>query len=68
MVAEEKSRLFRVNALLFGECSTGVQLKVLRMVVRHLANLVMSLDDEIVRLVPVESDPVEECKDIVDLC
>ncbi len=68
VVAEEKSRLFRVNALLFGECSTGVQLKVLRMVVRHLANLVMSLDDEIVRLVPVESDPVEECKDIVDLC
>ncbi|MEW6351320.1 MAG: serine/threonine-protein kinase [Thermodesulfobacteriota bacterium] len=67
VVAYEPSKLFRINALLFGQCSPHVQLKVLRMVVRHLANLVISLDDEIVRLAPLDTQ-AEDREDVCQVC
>ncbi len=48
--AVEDCKLLQVNAVLFKELDPLVQLKLLHIVVRNLASLVMSLDNEIMQL------------------
>lgn len=50
VVAAEDCKLLRINALLFKELEPRLQVKMLDIVVRNLARLVISLDNEIVRL------------------
>lgn len=50
VVAKEDSKLLQINALLFKELDSLLQLKMLHIVVRNLASLVISLDGEIMEL------------------
>jgi len=50
VVAKEDCKLLQINALLFKELDPLLQLKMLHIVVRNLASLVMSLDGEIMEL------------------
>jgi CRP-like cAMP-binding protein len=50
VIAEGDCKLLRINALLFQELDPSVQLKMLSIVVRNLSSLVISLDNEIMRL------------------
>jgi serine/threonine protein kinase len=50
VVAVEDCKLLRINALLFQEMDSSIQLKILRIVVGNLASLVISLDNEIMQL------------------
>lgn len=50
VICQEKSKLLQINALLFSQLDPLLQLKVLQIVVRNLASLVISLDSEIMKL------------------
>ena len=50
VVAVEDCTLLRINTLLFNQLDPVLQLKMLQIVVRDLANLVISLDTEIMQL------------------
>jgi serine/threonine-protein kinase len=50
VMAKENCKLLQINALLFKELDPLLQLKMLHIVVRNLASLVISLDDEIMEL------------------
>jgi len=50
VVAVEDCTLLRINTLLFNQLDPALQLKMLQIVVRDLANLVISLDTEIMQL------------------
>ena len=50
VVAQEDCKLLQINALLFKELDPLLQLKMLHIVVRQMASLVISLDSEITRL------------------
>jgi eukaryotic-like serine/threonine-protein kinase len=50
VVAKEDCKLLQINALLFKELDPLLQLKMLHIVVRNLASLVISLDGEIMEL------------------
>jgi len=50
VVAQEDCKLLQINALLFKELDPLLQLKMLHIVVRQMASLVISLDSEIMRL------------------
>lgn len=50
VVCQEDSKLLQINALLFKQLDPLLQLKMLQIVVRNLASLVISLDSEIMRL------------------
>jgi serine/threonine protein kinase len=50
VVCQEDSKLLQINALLFKQLDPMLQLKMLQIVVRNLASLVISLDSEIMRL------------------
>lgn len=55
VVARDACKLLRINAVLFQQLDPGLQLKMLHIVVRNLANLVISLDGEIVKLTDTEA-------------
>ena len=50
VLAREDCKLLRINALLFKQLDPLLQLKMLNIVVRNLASLVISLDGEIMKL------------------
>jgi eukaryotic-like serine/threonine-protein kinase len=50
VVAVEPCKLLQINAVLFRELDPELQLKMLHIVVRNMASLVMSLDDKIMEL------------------
>ncbi|HMK35142.1 MAG TPA: protein kinase [Desulfomonilaceae bacterium] len=50
VLAEEDCKLLQINALLFKELDALLQLKMLHIVLRNMASLVMSLDSEIMHL------------------
>jgi eukaryotic-like serine/threonine-protein kinase len=50
VVAQEDCKLLQINALLFKELDPLLQLKMLHIVVRQMASLVISLDSTIMRL------------------
>ncbi len=50
VIAAEHSKLLQINALLFKELNPLLQLKMLHIVLRNIASLVISLDDEIMHL------------------
>lgn len=59
VVAQDDCKLLQINALLFRELDPLLQLKMLHIVVRQMASLVISLDSEIMRLsdgkIPVDT-------------
>ena len=50
VLAQEDCKLLRINALLFKELDPLLQLKMLHIVLRNMASLVISLDSEIMKL------------------
>lgn len=50
VIAEESCKLLQINALLFQQLEPQLQVKMLHIVVRNLARLVISLDTEVVRI------------------
>lgn len=50
VICQEDSKLLQINALLFKQLDPLLQLKMLQIVVRNLASLVISLDSELMRL------------------
>lgn len=50
VLAQEDCKLLQINALLFKELEPLLQLKMLHIVLRHMASLVISLDSEIMHL------------------
>ncbi|MBI5569487.1 MAG: protein kinase [Desulfomonile tiedjei] len=50
VLAEDDCKLLQINALLFKQLEPLVQLKMLHIVLRHMASLVISLDSEIMLL------------------
>jgi serine/threonine-protein kinase len=50
VMAQEDCKLLQINALLFKELEPLLQLKMLHIVVRNMASLVISLDSEIMQL------------------
>jgi len=50
VIAQEDCKLLQINALLFKELDPLLQLKMLHIVVRNMASLVISLDGEIMKL------------------
>jgi eukaryotic-like serine/threonine-protein kinase len=64
VVAQEDCTLLQINTLLFKELEPLVQLKMLHIVLRQMASLVMSLDSEIMRLsegAPPGLEPTTVC-------
>ncbi len=60
VIAETDCKLLQINALLFQELDPSLQLKMLNIVVRNLARLVISLDGELNRLTHGGEAPAEE--------
>lgn len=50
VIAQDDCKLLQINALLFKELDPLLQLKMLHIVLRNIASLVISLDDEIMHL------------------
>ncbi|MBI5252315.1 MAG: protein kinase [Desulfomonile tiedjei] len=50
VIAQDDCKLLQINALLFKELDPLLQLKMLHIVLRNIASLVISLDDEIMQL------------------
>ncbi len=50
VIAQDHCKLLEINALLFSELSEGVQLKIFKAVVKDMASLIISLDDQIMSL------------------
>jgi serine/threonine-protein kinase len=50
VMAVDHCKLLEINALLFNELSEGVRLKILNAVVKDMASLIISLDDQIMNL------------------
>lgn len=65
VIASEDCRLLRINALLFKQLDPLLQLKMLHIVVRNLATLIMSLDTELMHL--AEGEP-QEAPTMCPLC
>lgn len=58
VVCQEDCKLLQINAILFKELDPLLQLKMLQIVVRNLASLVISLDSEIMKLTNGKAEPV----------
>lgn len=65
--AETDCKLLQINALIFKELDPSIQLKVLNIVVRNLARLVISLDGELSRMTG-RPEPEERTATICPLC
>jgi CRP-like cAMP-binding protein len=50
VIAQEDCKLLKINALLFKQLDPLLQLKMLHIVLRNIASLVISLDDELMAL------------------
>ncbi len=50
VIASEDCKLLQINAVLFKQLDALLQLKMLHIVIRNIASLVISLDDEIMQL------------------
>jgi serine/threonine protein kinase len=66
VIAQEDCKLLQINALLFKELDPLLQLKMLHIVVRNMASLVISLDGEIMKL--TDGGGSKELPNVCPLC
>lgn len=67
VIAAEDCKLLQINALLFKQLDPLLQLKMLHIVVRNLATLIMSLDSELMHLTETQGQG-EPAPSICPLC
>ena len=66
VIAQDDCKLLQINALLFKELDPLLQLKMLHIVVRNMASLVISLDGEIMKL--TDGSGSKELPTVCPLC
>lgn len=62
VVAEDDCKLLRINALLFQQLAPLIQLKLLQNVLREMASLIISLDNELMQLTNEKGVPSKQVK------